>query len=173
MSTKRRAFIAASATGFGVAALGHTPASGATPPLAPSLAQSVVRLPLQKGITPDVAVDCMKLRANMRNMKQVGYLPLSQQVTDMLGTKQRRTEVFLFCNPITAMAMVDSDIDFGAYLPCRITLTQDAKGQYWLVMLNLTPLIAQIPADSPLRPKAEAVNDILMSIIHAGAAGDL
>jgi hypothetical protein len=40
-------------------------------------------------------------------------------------------------------------------------------------MLKLTPLIAQIPAGSALRAKAESVNDILMSIMHAGAAGEL
>jgi uncharacterized protein (DUF302 family) len=166
---KRRSTIAATA-----AALCAFPATAA---LAASsgaaLDASVLRMKLQKGITPDVAVDCLKLRANLRNMKQVGYLPLSKQVEAMVGKPQKLTEVFLFCNPLIAIEMVAANIDFAAYLPCRITLTEDSEGSYWLVMLNLAPLIAQIPTGSALHAKAESVNDILMSIMHAGAYGEL
>lgn len=139
----------------------------------PAFAASVIKRPLQPGITPDVAADCMKLRANLRNMKQVGFLPLSAQVAAMLGKPQPLTEVYLFCDPLTAIDMVASNIDFAAYLPCRITLSEDTKGQYWLVMLNLAPLIAQIPANSPLRTKADKVNETLTSIMQAGVAGEL
>ncbi len=140
---------------------------------APALDKSVVRLPLEKGISPSLAIQCMNLRANLHNMSKVGTLPLSAQVEAMLGKKQPLTEVFLFCNPITAMEMVAANLDFAAYLPCRITLTEDDKGRYWLVMLDLAPLIATIPAHSSLRPKAEKVKAILDSIMHAGAAGEL
>lgn len=165
---KRRSAIAASAAAFCA-----FPVASARAGSGSALDASVVRMKLQKGITPDVAVDCLKLRANLRNMKQVGYLPLSKQVEAMVGKPQKLTEVFLFCNPLIAIEMVAANIDFAAYLPCRITLTEDEAGDFWLVMLNLTPLIAQIPAGSALRAKAESVNDILMSIMHAGAAGEL
>ncbi len=165
---KRRSAIAAAAAVFCALHAASARADSGT-----ALDASVVRMKLQKGITPDVAVDCLKLRANLRNMKQVGYLPLSKQVEAMVGRPQRLTEVFLFCNPLIAIEMVAANIDFAAYLPCRITLPEDAAGAYWLVMLDLKPLIAQIPAGSALHAKAEQVNDVLMSIMQAGASGSL
>lgn len=165
---ERRSILAAS-----IAAAISAPAQAATPAGHAAFDASVVKRALATGITPRVAADCMKLRANLRNMKQVGFLPLSVQVAAMLGKPQRLTEVYLFCDPVTAIEMVASDIDFAAYLPCRITLTEDAAGKYWLVMLNLAPLIAQIPLGSPLLPKATKVAAILNSIMDAGATGAL
>ncbi len=69
--------------------------------------------------------------------------------------------------------MVDGSLDFAAYLPCRITLVEDENGKFWLVMMNLQPLIDSVPPDSPLRAKAEAVGKTLMRIMRAGARGAL
>lgn len=133
----------------------------------------VVRMPLAKGVTPEDCVQSMDLRANLLNMKKVGDLPLSKQVEEMTGKPQRLIRVFLFCDPLTAMQMVGDSIDFAAYLPCRITLVEDAHSKYWLVMMNLKPLIDSVPKGSPLRAQAERVGGILQSIMHAGANGSL
>lgn len=133
----------------------------------------VVRVPLARGVTPQDCVQSMDLRANLLNMKKVGDLPLSKEVEAITGKPQRLIRVFLYCDPLTAMQMVGDSIDFAAYLPCRITLVEDAQGRYWLVMMNLKPLIDSVPAGSPLRAKAERVGQILQSIMHAGANGSL
>ncbi len=133
----------------------------------------VVRLALAKGVSPEDCVQSMDLRANLLNMKKVGDLPLSEQVQEMTGKPQRLIRVFLYCDPLTAMQMVGDSIDFAAYLPCRITLVEDASGKYWLVMMNLKPLIDSVPKGSPLRAQAERVGGILQSIMRAGANGSL
>ncbi|OYV30514.1 MAG: hypothetical protein B7Z79_06555 [Thiomonas sp. 20-64-9] len=134
----------------------------------------VIRLRLNAGLSAQDCVQSMQLRANLLNMKQVGDLPLSEQAQAMTGKPQRLIRVFLFCDPPTAVAMVDDgSIDFAAYLPCRITLVEDAHGQLWLVMMNLQPLIDSVPPGSPLRSKAEKVGKTLMSIMQAGARGSL
>ena len=37
--------------------------------------------------------------------------------------------------------MVKWSMDYGAYLPCRITLMQDKDGNYWLYTLDLDMMI--------------------------------
>jgi uncharacterized protein (DUF302 family) len=133
----------------------------------------VIRLRVNAGLSAHDCVQSMQLRANLLNMKQVGDLPLSEQVQAMTGKPQRLIRVFLFCDPPTAVQMVDGSIDFAAYLPCRITLVEDEREQLWLVMMNLQPLIDSVPKGSPLRKKAEKVGSTLMSIMRAGAKGAL
>lgn len=150
--------------GSALAAPGAMPLSSNAP---------VIRLPLAKGLSASDCVQSMQLRANLLNMKQVGDLPLSEQVHAMTGKPQRLIRVFLFCDPLTAVQMVDGSIDFAAYLPCRITLVEDEAGKLWLVMMNLQPLIDSVPPGSPLRRKAEKVGKTLSSIMRAGALGSL
>ncbi len=138
-----------------------------------SLARTVVKLPLAKNVGMDDAVESMKLRANMLNMKLVGELPLSKQVAAMTGKPQRRMDIYQFCDPVTAKQMVDSNIDFAAYLPCRIALVEDEQGQGWLVMMDLNILINIANLDPKLKEKAIEVRDKLQDIMKAGANGEL
>ena len=141
-------------------------------PLQVDIAQTVVKKQLAEGVSPDDAVESMKLRANILNIKLVAELPLSKQIKAM-GQKSRRMEIYQFCDPLTAKKMVEYDIDFAAYLPCRISLVEDAKGKYWLVMMNLDMLIQGASLDAALKKEAEKVRDILNQIMDAGVNGDL
>ena len=131
----------------------------------------VVRVPLAPKVSLDDAVQSMKIRANNLNMKLVGEMPLSKQLQAM-GEKSRRIEIFQFCDPRTAKKMVEANIDFAAYLPCRITLVEDDQGKGWLVMMNLDPLINAANLNPELRKEAIKVRDTLNEIIQAGAKGE-
>jgi uncharacterized protein (DUF302 family) len=133
---------------------------------------SVVKMPLAGGVSLDDAVQAMKLKANLLNMKLVGELPLSKQLQAM-GQQSRRLEIFQFCDPLTAKKMVEHDLSFAAYLPCRITLVEDDKGRGWLVMLKLDPLIEGADLSPALKRDALKVRDTLNEIMRAGANGDL
>lgn len=141
-------------------------------PLVVDIGQTVVKQALAEGVGPDEAVESMKLRANMLNIKLVAELPLSQQVKAM-GQETRRMEIYQFCDALTAKKMVEYNIDFAAYLPCRIALVEDAKGKFWLVMMNLDMLIQNPGFDPKLKEEAVKVRDTLQSIMAAGANGDL
>jgi uncharacterized protein (DUF302 family) len=145
-------------------------APAAQPPVV-DIAQTVVRLPLAKGVSMDDAVEAMKIRANALNFKLVAELPLSKQIQAM-GEKSRRIEIFQFCDPLTAKKMVEYDLNFSAYLPCRITLIEDAHGQGWLVMMNLDMFIQDPKLDPVLKADAIKVRDTLSQIMQAGAKGE-
>lgn len=136
-------------------------------------ADPVIKRALVPGVSLDDAVESMKLRANALNIKLVAELPLSKQVEATTGKPQRRMEIFQFCDAVTAKAMVDANIDFAAYLPCRIALIEDANGKGWLVMVNLDEVMAGYKLSPEMVKMAQGVRDTLLSIMDAGVKGDL
>jgi len=146
-----------------------------TPPpqIISSLNKTVIRMPLAHGVGLDDAVESMKLRANLLNMKLVAELPLSKQVEATTGKPERRMTIYQFCDALTAKQMVDYSMDFAAYLPCRIALIEDEKGQGWLVMMDLNILIDSAGLNPKLKEKAIEVRNNLESIMKAGANGEL
>jgi uncharacterized protein (DUF302 family) len=150
------------------AALAAGPAP--TAPLAVNVAQTVIKLPIAKGVSMDDAVESMKIRANKLNLKLVAEMPLSKQVIAM-GEKSRRIDIFQFCDPLTGKKMAEYDIHFAAYLPCRITLVEDAKGQGWLVMINLDIFIQDPKFDPTLKAEIINVRDKLNEVLEAGSQG--
>ena len=138
----------------------------------PKIADTVLKMPLAEGVTADSAIESMKLRANALNFKLVAHLPLSQQLRSM-GIESRRVEIFQFCDAIIAHDRLAYDIDFSAYLPCRITLIEDRDGHTWLVTLDLDLVIRTAELPPELLEKAIKVRDTLREIMEAGASGDL
>ena len=138
----------------------------------PKIADTVLKMPLAEDVTADSAIESMKLRANALNFKLLAHLPLSQQLRSM-GIESRRVEIFQFCDAIIAHDMLAYDIDFSAYLPCRITLIEDKDGHTWLVTLDLDLVIRTAELPPELLEKAIKVRDTLREIMEAGASGDL
>jgi uncharacterized protein (DUF302 family) len=138
-----------------------------------ALNKTVIRMPLAQGVSMDDAVESMKLRANLLNMKLVAELPLSKQVEATTGKPERRMTIYQFCDAMTAKQMVDYSMDFAAYLPCRIALIEDEKGKGWLVMMDLNILIESTNLNPKLKEKAIEVRDNLENIMKAGANGEL
>lgn len=164
----RRALAAGACAVFLIHGAQAAPKKG---PPAMQIAETVVKMPLAKGVSMDDAVQAMKSRANELNMKLVAELPLSKQIIAM-GEKSRRIEIFQFCDPLTAKKMVEYDIHFSAYLPCRITLVEDEKGQGWLLMMNLNLFLGDPKLTPALKTDAIKVRDTLEAIMQAGAKGE-
>lgn len=136
------------------------------------LASTVVKKRLEPGVSIDDAVDSMKLRANLLNMKLVAELPLSKQLESM-GVKSRHLTIYQFCDPMSAMKMVEFNTDFAAYLPCRITVTEDANNDVWLVMMNLDAAMRGESIPPEYLKYGKFVWKSLLEIMDAGATGDL
>lgn len=135
---------------------------------------TVWKVPLADGITPEDAEASMKLAANEHNIKAVGELPLSEQVALEKDKPQRLLKIFQYCNPQTAMLMVDYSDAFSAYLPCRVALVQDKAGKYNLYSLNMDMMIyGGKPLPPELHAEAVKVKTIIQDIMKRGAAGDL
>lgn len=134
--------------------------------------ESMHIVPLQDGVSMDDAVDSMKLRANALNFKLVAELPLSRQV-EVMGQSSRRMEIFAFCNALIAKELVEFDIVFAGFLPCRIALVEDSDGKGWLVTSNMDMVLHATDLPPRLADLARKVRDAIVSIVEAGAAGEL
>ncbi|MCB1864461.1 MAG: DUF302 domain-containing protein [Chromatiales bacterium] len=146
------------------------PARGGAPAL--DIDQTVIKMPVEDGITMDDVVQSMKLRANNLNFKMVGHQPLYLELQAM-GLESKRIEIFQFCDARIAKTMIDFNTSFSAYLPCRITLLEDENGKPWLITMNLEMFIASANLSPELHKNAVQVRDTIKSIMEAGAAGDL
>ena len=134
---------------------------------------TVWKIPVEEGVSAEDVEDAMRSVANEHNFKNVGELPLSEQVALMTGKDQRFWKIYMFCDPLTAAKMVDYSDAFSAYLPCRIALVEDKTGQLWLYTLNMDMMIhggKELPAE--LYEEATKVKEIILAIMNRGAAGD-
>jgi len=138
-------------------------------------APGVYKIAVQPGISVDDAAESMRLRANALNLKLVAELPLSKQVEAMTGKPQKTITIFQFCDAVVAKQLIDVNVDFAVFMPCRIALIEEDSGKAWLVMMDVdTDAIArqkQLPPE--LQKKIEEVRAMLIDIMKAGAAGDL
>ncbi len=137
------------------------------------IAKMVIKKPIAEDVSLDDAIDSMKLRANSLNMKLVAHQPLSEEYKALGLSNIRRTEIFQFCDAKIAKEMIEHDISYAAYMPCRITLVEDKQGKGWFVMMDLDMLIRSAHLPPRLHQLATQVRDNLMAIIEAGANGEL
>ena len=134
---------------------------------------TVWKKPLEDGVSAEDAAEAMSSVATELNIKAVGVLPLSKEVEAKTGKKQRLLTIYQYCNPLTAMKMVDYSDAFSAYLPCRIAMIEDKKGKVWLYALDMDMMIyggKTLPED--LYKEANKVKDVILQIMEAGATGE-
>jgi uncharacterized protein (DUF302 family) len=132
---------------------------------------SVLKMPLDKGVSVNDARMSINVKAEELNMKKVGYLPVSDELKAR-GLKPRHLEIFQFCNPEDAMKMVEFNTLYAAFMPCRIAMVEDNKGRIWLQMINLDMIIDKYPLPEGLRKVAVTINAQMLAIITAGVKGN-
>jgi uncharacterized protein (DUF302 family) len=135
------------------------------------IGQTVLKMGLAKGVSPDDAGEAMRSKAAELNMKLVGYQNVGQEVANR-GIKAPRLEIFQFCDPEDAVKMVQFNTIYAAYMPCRIAMVEDKDGQLWLMMLNLDMLINSQLLPPELTEVAIRVNQAMLDVMVAGATGE-
>ena len=105
-----------------------------TPEFDKTVAQQMVQNSIQKfeiseGVSVEDAIASMQLRANMLNFKLVADLPLSEQVKAM-GQDANYMRILAFCDALIAEKMVNYDIIFAGFLPCRIAVVEACRRGY-------------------------------------------
>lgn len=134
---------------------------------------TVWKIPVAEGLTVEDVEQTMNFVANEHNIKNVGELPLSDQVAAMTGEPQRFWKIFMFCNPLTAAKMLEYSDAYSAYLPCRVSLVEDTTGKLWIYSLNMDMMIhggKALPPD--LFDEANEVKDVILDIMNRGAEGE-
>lgn len=154
------------------------PAHAMAPPVEPapkSTQSGVYKIPIDRNVSLDEAAESMRLRANALNLKLVSELPLSKQVEAVTGQPQRVITIFQFCDAVTAKELIDMNMDFAIYMPCRIALIEAADGQGWLVMtdIDVDMVATEKKLQQRLTTRIKAVREGLIEIMQAGAKGAL
>ena len=125
------------------------------------------------GLSFEEVDESIKAVAIDRNIRGVGELPLGDQVSAMEGEPWRKLNIYLYCNPLTAAKMIEHDISYAAYLPCRVSLVEDEKGELWITTLNMDMMIhggKELPPE--LLAEALEVKDIMQDILDRASQGD-
>lgn len=135
----------------------------------------VYKLSIDPGVSLPEAADSMRLRANALNLQLVAELPLSKQVEAVTGQPQRTITIFQFCDAVTAKQLIDVNLDFAVFMPCRIAMIEDASGKGWLVMMdvNVDAIAQEMQVPQALKDRINEVRNSLLAIMRAGAKGEL
>ena len=133
----------------------------------------VWKVKVSEDLSADEVEETMRFVANEHNIKNVCELPLSGQIEAMTGTESRYLKIYMFCNALTALQMLDYSDAYSAFLPCRVSMVEDKEGNLWLYSLNMDAMIyGGTPLPPALKEEAEGVKEIILDIMNRGAEGD-
>jgi len=130
------------------------------------------------GVSFDEVIESMNLRANQLNMKKVGHNTPDKVITGITGRPSPRLEIISYCDVLVMREIVDFVPEFVVFLPCRISVLEDANGQIWITTLDWDVRwldTSQNPnlISKGLRERAIKVRKSIESIMEAGARGEL
>ena len=127
-------------------------------------------------IDPDVStedvVEAMKSIATDANMLQVGDSHMAEKF-DHNKKRQRYVRILHYCSPAIAKQFIDYTESFGAFMPCRILIVEDDKGDRWLITMAMELMLFgghTLPPE--MMKKAEHVRDTMYKMMDLGAKGD-
>ena len=133
----------------------------------------ILKVKADDGLTAEDLQTSIRTIANELNIKNVGELPLSEQVEAMTGQPYRYVKIYLLCDAMTAASMLNYNDAFASFLPCRITVIEDEQGALWLSTMDLNLMIhGGKPIPPALKSDAIKIRDVLNEIMLRSAAGD-
>ncbi len=134
---------------------------------------TVYKVEVAQDISPDEIVEALNSVANEMGIKPVGDLPLSKEVEARTGKKQPYVRVLSYCHPNIALEMVKFSMAYGAYLPCRIVIMEDAHHRYWLYALDMDMMIhGGHPLPPHMLQAGNKVKHILYTMMDKAAKGE-
>jgi uncharacterized protein (DUF302 family) len=127
-------------------------------------------------IDPDVStedvISSMKSIAGDANMLQVGDSKM-QVKSSIKDGGDRYIRILHYCSPSIAKQFIDYTEAFGAFMPCRILIVEDDKGDRWLYTMAMELMLFgghTLPPE--MMKKAEHVRDTMYSMMDLAAKGD-
>ena len=130
-----------------------------------------------KGLSFEDVVESLKTKGNELNMKFVGVSTPWKIIRQIYRKDYPRVEIYSFCDLATLARIVEYAPEFIVFLPCKIAVMEDGKGDIWLVTLDwdvrwmdTAPNPNRISDD--LRKRALSVRARLEKMMEAAATGD-
>ena len=133
-------------------------------------AEAMVRkVRINDDVSTEDVVDNLKSMAGDNNFLVVGDSKMSIKESIKTGGK-RYIRILHFCAPSVAEQFIGFSEAFGAFMPCRILIVEDDKGDRWLYTMSMELMLH---GGKPLPPKmmkmAETVRDLMYGMMDAAA----
>jgi uncharacterized protein (DUF302 family) len=138
-----------------------------------------VKYKAKPGLSFDEVVESMMLRANKVNLKYVGSNLMWKDFKAVLGDDMApRVEVFSFCDIAVGRDLLRIIPEMSVFLPCRITVMEDADKNIWVMTLDwdvtwLDIAGKQMGITPELRKGAMDIRDKIDDVMRAGVNGDI
>jgi uncharacterized protein (DUF302 family) len=129
------------------------------------------KVKVKDGVKLEDVKDSINGVATNRNIKNVGELPLSEELKAR-GIKSGVIHVMSFCNPETARKMTDFSPAMAGFLPCRVNIVEQADG-LWIYTMNMDMAIKmgrKMPDE--LREATMQVRDTMWEMLEKGSKGE-
>jgi uncharacterized protein (DUF302 family) len=126
---------------------------------------------VKDGVKLEDVKDAINSVATNRNIKNVGELPLSEELKAR-GVKSGVVHVMSFCNPDTARKMIDFSPAMGGFLPCRVNIIEKADGMY-IYTMNMDMAIKmgrKMPKE--LKEATMEVRNTMWEMLEKGSKGE-
>ncbi|MFT7532028.1 MAG: hypothetical protein ACI9FD_003056 [Gammaproteobacteria bacterium] len=130
------------------------------------------------GVAFDEVIEAMLLKANEVNFKNVGHNKFWKDASAVTGYPALRVEILQFCDAVVGRRMLDFSPEFSIFIPCRITVLEDATGDIWLMTLDWdvswlsTAWHPGSELSEQLKEDGLRIRDAMAQIMHAGATAE-
>ncbi len=138
-------------------------------------AEAMVRkVKVNADVTNEDIKDAIENIASDGNMQLVGDVTMFDGAPLKAGgEKSRYTRIFSLCSRPIADKFLRYSMAFGAFMPCRIMLQEDANGDRWLYTMDMGLMIhGGKPLTGDMLKMAESVRDTIYKAMDSAAVGD-
>jgi uncharacterized protein (DUF302 family) len=138
-----------------------------------SSAEAMVRkVKINDDISTEDVVESLNEIAEENNFLVVGDSKMSIK-GGIKKDGKRYIRILHFCSPSVAEQFIAYSKAFGAFMPCRILIVEDDKGNRWLYTMSMELMLY---GGKPLPPKmmkmAENVRNLMYGMMDAAATGE-
>ncbi len=124
----------------------------------------VRRVKIDPDVSTEDVIESMKSIAGDANMLQVGDSRMAEEY-DHNGKRQRFIRILHYCAPNIAKTFIDYSEAYGAFMPCRILIVENDKGERWLMTMAMELMLFgghTLPPE--MMKKAEHVRDTMYKV---------
>jgi uncharacterized protein (DUF302 family) len=137
-----------------------------------------LKMKAEEGLTFEEVVEAMDSRAIEENLKRLGPDQIGKEVAAKTGNPDApKLEIHHYCDAMVARSILDYSPEFSIFLPCRISVLEDANGDVWLMTLDWDVSWLNFvwhpdsQIDAELKKEGQRIRDAMVSIMEAGATG--
>ena len=134
-------------------------------------AEAMVRkVKINDDVSTDDAIDTMRGIAEENNFLVVGDAKMSIKSSIKDPGGKRYIRILSFCAPSIAEEFIGYSEAFGAFMPCRILIVEDDKGDRWLYTMSMElMLFGGHPLPDDMLKMAERVRGLMYGMMDAAA----